>query len=410
MDNENIFKQLSIGSMCVLGYIQKHGVVTKRELCSFLNKRITTIDRFMEPLEKNGLIEECGIGMSTGGRKPLLYSVSSKKYYVGAINISSTYCEVGVINLKIELLIAQKFQIDADCSPESVIAQAVDIFQQQLLDLQINRKCVYGVGVSLFSSYDKENDRVYRPAILYLNEQWVDFPLIQSLEDKLKLPIVIEKGTNAAAMLEYFYGKGKGCSRMLYILCAMNIRSAVVSSGQLLSIAPKYEDAFGHMIINFDDKECRCGNYGCVDCYTTIPAIMDKTALEIKKGRSTSLNKIVSEITFKDICHAAEMGDNLSRDVITSAASILGTALANYISLFCPDVVILSGLLVRESQIYFDVAVEVAKRKSTFLSDSNEVRFEKNGIFSNPITVGAGSIMIETLLTRGSTFFYNAQK
>jgi N-acetylglucosamine repressor len=401
MNDQNIFNTLPAGSMRVLSYIQKQGEITKRELCVLMNKRITTIDRFMEPLEQNGLVEECGTGTSTGGRKPLLYSVTGKKYYVGAINISTTYCEVAVVNLKINVLTAQKFSVSPDGSPESVINQAVDIFLQQLRDLQIDQHSVYGVGVSIFSSYDKENDRIYRPTILYLNEQWVDYPLIQSFEAKLKLPIVIEKGTNAAAMLEYFYGKGKGCSRMLYILCAMNIRSAVLSSGELISIAPKYEDAFGHMTIDFDGKECLCGNYGCVDCYTTIPAIMDNAALQIKKGRATSLNKIISQITFQDICHAAEAGDDLFRDVITSAASILGTALANYISLFCPDVVILSGLLVRESQIYFDVAVETAKRRSIFLSSSNYVRFEKNGSFADPITAGAGSIMIETLLTRG---------
>lgn len=399
MNDKNIFNTLSSGSMRVLSYIQKQEKITKRELCSLMNKRITTIDRFMEPLEQNGLVEECGTGSSTGGRKPLLYTVTSKKYYVGAINISTTYCEVAVVNLKISLLVARKFPISPNCSPNNVINQAVDIFLQQLRDLRIDKNCVYGVGVSIFSSYDKENDRIYRPTILYLNDQWVDYPLIQSLQDKLGLPIIIEKGTNAAAMLEYFYGKGKSCSRMLYILCAMNIRSAVLSSGELISIAPKYEDAFGHMTIDFDGKECLCGNYGCVDCYTTIPAIMDKTALEIKKGRSTSLNKIISKITFQDICHAAKNGDSLSKDVITSAASILGTALANYISLFCPDVVILSGLLIRESQIYFDVAVETAKRRALFLSSNNDVRFEKNGFFPDPITAGAGSIMIETLLT-----------
>jgi N-acetylglucosamine repressor len=402
MNDENIFSTLPAGSLRVLSYIQKHGAVAKRELCVFMNKRITTIDRFMEPLEQHGLVEECGIGMSTGGRKPLLYSVTGTKYYVGAINISTTYCEVAVINLKINVLTAQKFSVSPDVSPENVINQAVDLFLQQLRDLQITKNWVCGVGVSIFSSYDREQDRIYRPAILYLNEQWIDYPLIQSLEKKLRLPIVIEKGTNAAAMLEYYYGIGQDCSRMLYILCAMNIRSAVLSSGELISIAPRYEDAFGHMTIDFDGQECLCGNYGCVDCYTTIPAIMNKAALEIKKGRATSLKRMISQITFQDICHAAEAGDSLASDVITSAASILGVALANYMSLFCPDVVVLSGLLVRESQIYFDVAVETAKRKSIFLSGSNDVRFEKNGVFSDPITAGAGSMMIGSLLSRKS--------
>ena len=355
----------------------------------------------IEPLEEKGLVIEDGIGDSTGGRKPILYAVNDKEYYVGAVNISTTYCEVSIMNFRMEILIAQNFGINFESTPESVIDCIANIFDKQLVELQIEKCRVLGIGVSVFSSFDKETGKIHRPMILYVNEQWVNFPLAQQLEEKLGIHVEVQKGTNAAAMLEYFYGIGKGSNCMLYVLCAMNIRSAVISSGQLLSIAPGYEDAFGHMTINFDGEECLCGNYGCVDCYTTIPAIIDKVAIEIKKGRPTSLKGPASKINFKDICLAAENGDSLSKDVITSAACTLGIALANYINLFCPDMVILSGLLVRESSIYYDVAVSTAKKKSIFIADGNKVVFEKKGHFADPITAGAGSIMIESLINQG---------
>ena len=33
------------------------------------------------------------------------------------------------------------------------------------------------------------------------------------------------------------------------------------------------QDALGHMIIDVDGELCICGNHGCIECYSTVPAI-----------------------------------------------------------------------------------------------------------------------------------------
>ncbi len=32
------------------------------------------------------------------------------------------------------------------------------------------------------------------------------------------------------------------------------------------------DDAFGHMTVNFNGERCNCGNYGCIEKYSSIPA------------------------------------------------------------------------------------------------------------------------------------------
>jgi predicted NBD/HSP70 family sugar kinase len=39
-------------------------------------------------------------------------------------------------------------------------------------------------------------------------------------------------------------------------------------------LANDAEDAFGHMVINVDGEACSCGNYGCIDCYSSIYRII----------------------------------------------------------------------------------------------------------------------------------------
>lgn len=395
----SVFSRLSPLTRRVFAYILKYHPTSRADVCVGLEKTPMSVKRALDQLEEEGLVKECGIGVSSGGRKPILYTVDHERHFLGAVNISTTYCEVAVLNLSMEILGIRDFSLNFFSSPDNVMDQIGELFTQILQELKLGRDSFLGVGVSIFSSINRDSGKLIRPIILYLNEGWVEYPIVQELERRLGLPIEIEKGTNAAAMLEYQFGKGRGRERMLYILCAMNIRSAVVLGGELQSIAPYYEDAFGHMTINYDGERCRCGKYGCVDCYTTIPAIMEQFRMGIKKGRSSILEAYVDsdEFTFHNICRASEEGDALSCEVITSAASMLGLALSNYINLFCPDTVILSGLLIKESPLYFRVAVETAKQKSGCVMDGESVSFERRGSFPHSITSGAGAILLDRL-------------
>lgn len=403
-ETETLFQRFSPLTKRVFAYILKHKPVSRADISLALSKTAMSVKRAMEPLEEAGLIVECGIGKSSGGRKPILYHVDSRRYYIGAVNISTTYCEVGIMNLCMELLAIRNVALNPHSQPDHVMDMISDMLHSESEELGISKTQLLGVGVSVFSSLNRESGKLIRPIILYLNESWVDYPIVSELEKRLELPIETEKGTNAAAMLEYHYGKAKESKRMLYILCAMNIRSAVVVGGELQSIAPYYEDAFGHMTINYDGEPCQCGKYGCVDCYTTIPAILEQFRVGIKRGRSSILEPLVESgsLAFQDICHASEEGDALSCEVITSAASMLGLALANYIDLFCPDTVVLSGLLVKESPLYFKVAVEAAKQKSNYGMNNSHVVFERRGSFPHSITSGAGVILLEHLTGSGN--------
>lgn len=399
-----MFRQFSPLTCQVFSYILKHRPVSRADIGRGLDKTAMSVKRAIESLEEAGLVAECGIGESTGGRKPILYTVDSSRYYMGAINISTTYCEVAVMDLRMEILGMKDFPLNSHSFPDDAMDRVAELFHQILKELGLEKKQILGVGVSVFSSLNRESGKLIRPIILYLNESWVDYPIVSQLKQRLELPIEIEKGTNAAAMLEYEYGKAKDSERMLYILCAMNIRSAVVVRGELQSIAPYYEDAFGHMTINYDGEPCQCGKYGCVDCYTTIPVIMEQFRIGIKKGRSSILAEKADQpdFSFHDICRASEEGDVLSCEVLTSAASMLGLALSNYIDLFCPDMVILSGLLVKESSLYFRVAVDTAKQKSSYGIGREGIRFERRGSFPHSITIGAGVILLERFMKNSS--------
>ena len=401
MNTDNFFSSLNEKSLRVFGIIQKYGPITKTELCKILDKKMTPVNRMIEPLEERGLVIELSKANSTGGRKPMLYGISAENHYVGAINISTTYCEVAILNFRIEILQIDRFKISQEDDPDSILAESVQILEKQIQLLQLNKKQLRAIGLTTFSSYDPQADRIIKPIVSYVNKRWMDIPIRETISNLVRVPVFLEKGTNAAALLESLYGKGKGAKRVLYVLCAMNIRSAVISDGEIIDTAPNSEDSFGHMTINIDGEACPCGNYGCVSMYTTIPAIIKDYVQEMKKGRETIITALPDAVTFLDICDASRAGDALAVEVITRAANVLGAALANYINLFSPELVILSGLIIRNCELYYQVAIDTAQKKTAFLQRVSRTQFVKHGDFKTPLTSGAGSIAIDQLLRFG---------
>lgn len=69
-------------------------------------------------------------------------------------------------------------------------------------------------------------------------------------------------------------------------------------------------------------------------------------------------------------------------NAITDKAHMLGIALANYINIICPDKVILAGLMVKESELYYDTAVKTARARLGF-TGNQDVTFQRLGSFSN---------------------------
>ena len=73
--------------------------------------------------------------------------------------------------------------------------------------------------------------------------------------------------------------------------------------------------------------------------------------------------------------------------------------MANYINLLNPEVMILSGPLIKNCSLLFDTCVNVALKKCYSKGESS-IQFSRGGFFQdNSIAVGAAVSMIEEVLS-----------
>lgn len=83
--------------------ILNHGPVRAEELSSLASMKPATCARLLDELSKSQLISTSELGESTGGRKPILYSINSDDGYVVGIEMSDLYSTIMLLNLKLDI-------------------------------------------------------------------------------------------------------------------------------------------------------------------------------------------------------------------------------------------------------------------------------------------------------------------
>jgi len=113
---------------------------------------------------------------------------------------------------------------------------------------------------------------------------------------------------------------------------------------------------------------CKCGNYGCIEAYASGPAIAERAIEGIESGVETSLSQYVqgdlSKITAQIVYEAANDADEWALEVVRETASLLGAAVASFLNIFNPEVVVICGGVTQAGDKLFNPLRSEVKRRA----------------------------------------------
>jgi len=186
---------------------------------------------------------------------------------------------------------------------------------------------------------------------------WKDFPLGERLQQEFHVPVVVENDANMAAYGEWKFGAGVGHHDLLYLTISTGIGAGVISSDVLISGCRGLGAELGHVTVIPDGPLCSCGKRGHLEAISSGPAIVSYYLQLLKEGgKSTPLNNVL--LSARDVSLAAQAGDLLARKAFQYAGSHLGLALAGFIHIFNPSIIILGGGVSQSGVLLTDPMME----------------------------------------------------
>lgn len=184
-----------------------------------------------------------------------------------------------------------------------------------------------------------------------VNLPWpTPIPLADLVSQKFGIPCLITNDANAAAIGEMTYGVARGLKDFIMITLGTGVGSGIVINGQMVYGHDGFAGELGHVIVKRNNgRICGCGRTGCLEAYCSATGVA-RTArefLEIRNDESLLRNLDINSITSKDVYDCAAAGDKLAKDIFEYTGTILGEALADFVTFSSPEAFVLFGGLTK---------------------------------------------------------------
>ena len=180
-----------------------------------------------------------------------------------------------------------------------------------------------------------------------LPTQWRGVPAAATLRGRLGCPVLLMNDCRTATLGELRYGLGRGVRDMALFMLGTGIGGGLVIDRRLRLGPLGAAGEIGHQTILPDGPLCGCGNRGCLEALASGPAIAGEGVRLLRAGLAPRLHEIVRGnadlVSPATMGEAARAGDGTVRDAIDRAASYLAIGVANIVTAFHPELVVLGG-------------------------------------------------------------------
>jgi len=334
----------------ILETIRTVGMISRIDIARATGLSQALITGLTADLINEGLIIEKQSGEYEGGRRPMLLALNPEGAFVVGVNLSITELSVVIVNFEGTVVASYTQSLAPIHHSVSEIADSVvGAVQACIWEANFAKEQISGVGIGIPGLVDP-----YSGNIRFLpNYGWENVNLKELVQSKLNHPCYIDNSSNTLALAEQWFGEGKGLNNFLVVTIENGVGLGAVINGRIYRGEEGFAGEFGHITINPDGPECRCGKRGCVEAYAGSIAIMRDARQAALDGQWDCEDP--GRITYEDVVRAAQNGADVLRQLFVRAGRILGIGISHLIILFNPTKIIITGKGMRAGELFFDV-------------------------------------------------------
>ncbi|HID11564.1 MAG TPA: ROK family transcriptional regulator [Candidatus Latescibacteria bacterium] len=367
--------------LAIFNTVRRLGMVTALEIESEVDSSRPTILKYLDELVEEGLVVG-QVHRSSGGRPPRIFGVNSSAAFSVGVDFGAPNLSFVLINLAKEVVDKMEVQTDLK-EPPSVTANWIVEGVRKMADIDGVRleDQVLAVAVGLPCPIERCTELVQPIPRL---PQWKDVPLKAILERELDLPVYVEVGPHLMVLGEKEFEEAS--RNMVYIHVREGIGMGAIVDGRLMKGANEDIGEIGHTIVSPGGPRCICGRRGCLEVFTSEPAIV---------GRARELME--RDVTPTEVFVAAREGDAVAREVVGEALDHLAIAIINVAMLFDPEVIVLGGNIVQGGDFVIErLKDRLREHRLENLDRGMRLKFSRLGIYTGAL--GAANFALEKSL------------
>lgn len=298
-----------------------------------------TAVRLSELMTKGAVIEN-GYAPSTGGRKPLLYSLAGDFMYTLAVSVDQFVVRMAIMDMRREM-VSQVHEAAINFYNNTGYVRALaDEIEKFLSVSAVDKYRIAGIGIAMPGFIDPDHGVNYS----------ISGPdaVVSIVSEKTGVRVFVDNDSSVIGLAEQKFGAAGKVTNAMVINIGWGVGLGMILNGQLFRGTDGFAGEFSHIPMFSNNKLCSCGKHGCLETESSLSVILEKTKDRVRKGELSSLSiGMVDnhnlEQSFWSVKDAALKGDKMAIGVFSEAGYNIGRGVAILVHLLNPELIVLSG-------------------------------------------------------------------
>lgn len=309
-----------------------------------------------------------------------------KKKYVVGVDLGGTKIYTALVDLEGNIIKEKAVETLAFEGENAVMGRIIDTINYVIDGSEKN--LIKSIGIGSPGPLDVKNGVIIENS----NLPFKNFEIVKTIRETYDLPTYLDNDANVATLGEFMFGAGKGTENMVFITASTGIGGGAVINGKLFRGTTGNALEIGHTIVANEGPRCGCGNIGCAEALGSGTAIGKRAKEAVATNVETSL-KNYENVTSKEVFKEAANGDRVAKNILETSLNYLGIAVANTITNFDPEKVVIGGGVINGGSIVLDtIRIVVGERALKTFVDSCTV--EKAVLGGKAGVLGAAALAI----------------
>ncbi|MBO0587364.1 ROK family transcriptional regulator [Sporosarcina sp. E16_8] len=369
----------SVNKSIILNKIRADAPISRAQIAKETKLTPPTVSSNVKELIDQGIVIESKLGESQGGRKPTMLLINNQGFYVVGVDAGPEMIECILTDLSGEIIKRTSNKLTTPITNTEFLAVLKECIHSCLQGISTTRKKIIGIGVAMHGVVDVGAGTSLFAPILGLT----NIPIKEELEKEFELVVKVENDARAMALGESWFGDHGELTSMLVMNIGRGVGAGLVIDGKLYHGAQDIAGEVGHMTIDLYGEICECGNRGCLQTFTTGPAI----ARRAMKGISPD------PITAEKVYELAIGGNDEFATILKETGRVIGIGLTNLIHIINPQKIVLGGGVTKAEELILPVILKtIEERALTPRAKQTEVTITKLG--DDATLIGAVSLLL----------------
>jgi predicted NBD/HSP70 family sugar kinase len=379
-------------SNSLLQMIWREKQISRAEIARKAELSRSTVSEIVGTLLPTGLIEEVGVGPSSGGRRRIVLQFRDDACSILGVEMGATHVAVALTDLRGRILSYEQQDHPVRTDPAGTRRLVRKLCEICLASVDPALRQLVGIGVAVPSPVDPARPGWLSELVL---PDWGGSLGLERLGTHFGVPILADNDANLGALAEHWWGAGQDIENFVYVKLATGIGSGHVIDGEIYRGATGVAGEIGHVSIDPHGLPCICGLRGCLATLVGAHALEERASELLEQYPDSTLASTTPTITA--IEDAALAGDSLALQVSREAAEHLGIAVAGLLNLLNPAMVVLGGGLARLGEVLLEPLRSTVKGQTLVSSlAASEIRTSTLG--PRTIATGAATLVLKSAL------------